>query len=387
MRSSRNVAWSPDGRFLSYVAGEGELTLLEVDTGRLIVLDDGSDGLVRSGSGWSPDGQHVAYNKISGDERIPGPLFIAALDGSHWPLPEVTGSGKYLAWSPDGSRIAYGGAASPGTNVTSGPRGAALLVANVDGSNSRHLTEYAGLSPAYFDPWSPGGRLLAYWKNEHGGTALVGDICVTDLFTTSETCLREFTSDEFPQWSPDPGQYIFHNYRIDPVSGAYSEVFERPGVLLSWSPDSNKVAYVEGAPFSEGPRSLVILDLANYHATRLHTTNARTGHTPPYAGEWRPDSRYFAFTAEPDQQGAFLNVADMTSGSVMPVLGTFGSARVFASYSPDGSRLLIQDGTYGSPSVWIANSDGSAASKMVDGFAIFGQRGLEPVAAWRPAPD
>ncbi len=369
--ASRNVAWSPDGRFLSYVAGEGELTLLEVDTGKQIVLDDGSDGLVRTGSDWSPDGRHIAYNKISGDPRIPGPLFIAALDGSHWPLPEV-GGGPYVAWSPDGRRIAYSGDPSPGTDFSSGPRGAALWVVNVDGSNPRHLTEYAG--PPF---WSPGGRLLTYSKNEQGGTAFVGDICVIDVIIARETCLGRFSSDEGPQWAPNANQYIFHNLRIDPESGTFSELFERPGVLSSWSPDANKVAYVEDGPLSQGARSLVILNLAGYQTTRLHTTSVRTPHhTPPYRGNWSPDSRYFAYTAlESEQYDSALYVHDMLSGSTTLALGPyFGELHAF--YSPDSSRLLIQHPTFGAPAtVLTANADGSGVLKVAEGEAV----------GWRPA--
>ncbi len=380
--ASRNVAWSPDGRYLSYVAGEGELTLLEVDTGRLIVLDDGSDGLVRSGSGWSPDGQHVAYNKISGDERIPGPLFIAALDGSHWPLPEVTGWGQYLAWSPDGSRIAYAGPAPSATPEGRYVRyGNPLLVTNVDGSGRRHLAD-----SALFHAWSPDGRLIAYWYEEHGGSALVGDICVVDVATARDICLGEFSSDEYPRWAPDPDQYVFHNYRIDPDNGSAAELFKRPGVLVSWSPDANRVAYVEGGHLSQGERSLVILDLINYQATRLHTTNARTHHSmPPYSGDWSHDSRYFAFTAieSEDPEGTSFYIADTASGNITPVFQRL-TIYDYPSYSVDRSRVLIVRGGFGSTSIWVANPDGSDMSKLVDGRAIvgFGRR-----SAWRPAPE
>ncbi len=376
--ASRNVAWSPDGRFLSYVAGEGELTLLEVDTGRQVVLDDGSDGLVRSGSDWSPDGQHVAYNTIHGELRI------ASLDGSHWFLPEVRSWGQYVSWSPDGAYIAYlGPEPSSVTDIYIDRPQYPLFIVNIDGSHRRQLRDDVSGTP--FAPyWSPGGRLLAYWKNEHGGSAFVGDICVIDVVTARETCLGGFTSDEGGGWAPDPDQYIYHNLRIDPDSGTFSELFERPGVLLDWSPDANRVAYVEDGPLSQGARSLVILNLADYQATRLHTTSVRTPHhTPPYRGNWSPDSRYFAYTAlETETTGASMYVADLRSGKVTPVVGPFPPGYDFPSYSPDGSRLLIKNDPWDlPPSVLVANPDGSGVSRVADGIELVSSR----AGLWRPA--
>ena len=339
------------------------------------VVDDGSEGLV-AGFRWSPDGRNIAYTKTKSTPyySLVG-IFVASIEGEHWPLPDTEGV-VGVSWSPDSTQLAYSVPVVSGDPTV---HHADVFVVGFDGSR-RKFSDAGGILG-----WSPDGRFIAYWKDEHGGSAAVGDIAVIDVDTGSEAKLGAFTGDERPQWAPDPVRHIFHNLQLDTDGGTAVELFERPGAVLSWSPDTSKVAYVEGSPFGAGLRSLVVLDLVAGQRTAFHTSQADIAHaaSPGYYGEWSPDSRYFAFLAfESDQDAVRLYVADTLTGKATPVAGPPGSGE-FASYSPDSQWLLIQVG-YNSqaPSLWVADPDGSAPKKVADGVALIGGPGLAP---WRPA--
>jgi Tol biopolymer transport system component len=379
--AAHDAIWSPDGNRLAYLIPKREfpsfaadLWVLDLHSGRRHEIDSYATELQ-----WSPDGRYLVYDKIDGDPKSSRATnsWITDLTSPPWQLPP--GIRIPIAWGADGKRIAYTGETpSPGTDISR--RGYPLFVADIDGSNQRRLVDGASLIA-----WSPDNRLVAYWKYEHGGSALVGDICVVSVETGRELCLGEFTSDERPQWAPYRDRHIFHNLLIDAEDGTYSEVFKRPGALLSWSPDGKKVALVEGNPFGEGPRSLVVLDLASGQRTTFHTSEVTIAHagSPGYYGEWSADGRYCAFVAYEGEaaKGSSLYVADTETGRVEPVIRHFSFGEVFPAYSPDGNLTLIQRGTHKGAAIWLAAPDGSDARKLVDGVGIIGHRGL---GAWRP---
>jgi Tol biopolymer transport system component len=402
----RDAIWSPDGKRIAYMAITGQ-TPIPYSEGELWVWDDATrerrkiDDNVSSPR-WVLGGRYISYLKDTPNPESDHPT-------SDWWVVDVTrgdaksqlpGDAYGYAWSPDGSWLAYNGTARQECDGECYHR-ATLFVVSLDGSQRQKLTDDGTLFPG--PGWSPDGRFLAYWKNEHSGSAVVGDIYVMDLTTGAEIRLGEFTSDEFPQWAPGKNQDVFHNLRIDPQTGETEELFERPGAIVAWSPDARKVAYVEGRPFGRGPRSLVVLDLSSGQRGTFHTSQADIAHvlSPGYYGEWSPDGRYLTFVGfEGDETQASLYVADTTTGAVRPVLERFSYAEVFVSYSPAGDHLLVQQHEVLPPSsampsptpigvpmghtIWVADPDGSHPVKIADGTAISGPPGLP---GWRPQPS
>ncbi len=382
-----NAAWSPTDRFMAHASPDGSLWVLDLDTGQDMVLDDGSTGPAtyrsdpfRSYFRWSPVADVLIYEKFAVPDR-PIPLGLWAVTPGGAPVAILrTSTPLAFAWSPDGQRIVYQVYSTPPATPAFGRKNQLFLV-NVDGSGARKLPD------GIMGNWSPDGRLLAYWESDRGGSATVGDINVMEISTGREVALGEFRSDEQPQWAPVLDRYVFFILAIDWYSLSAIPLFDRPSAIVSWSPDGTRVAYVEGRSFGPGPRSLVVLDIQSGRRTTYHTSNADTAHAlnPGYFGDWSPDGRYFAFVGiEPSSNDAIssaLYVADTQSGEVNRILGGLDVGELSVSYSPDGSRLLIQHGRHQSPAIWIARADGSQASKIVDGVA------LRAGGAWRPATE
>jgi Tol biopolymer transport system component len=378
------VKWSTDGQMLAYTAGSwpggpalGILTVLDLRTGEKRQLDDATWDFR-----WVPGDRYLAYTR-------------SKEDGTETWLVDVAGGEKRKlgddigqpAWSHDGLRYVFTGRITEEYDPARRWASIALFYSEPGGTPER-IVDFAGITSGYpFEDWSADDRLVAYWKYEHGGSALVGDICVWDTVTRTETCLREFSSDESPQSAAVKGRYFVHNYEIDPAAGTFRELFPRPGALLAWSPDAAKVAYVEGRPFGEGPRSLVVLDLESGEETVLHTSQASTGHpaSPGYWGSWSPDGRYLQFIGLADTETeASLFVADIATARLAPVWEDFNLGNLGAVYSPDGGHLLIQwRRAAGREEIWIAGTDGSDLRKLADGEGVRG----DPYGAgpWRPA--
>ena len=406
----RYAQWSPNGTKIAYMNTTRDYPDFAAD---LWVWDD-SDGerrLIDESVGsyqWVPGSEYISYTRTGTaavSEEQPSSWLdrqwdtwvvdAAQADVKRKLLSDSEGYPWWATWSPDGKWFAHNGASGTGSDAD-GYHRAPLFLVGQDGSQRRKLTDDGVLFPR--DGWSPDGRFLAYWKNEHGGSARVGDIYVMDLTAGVEIRLGEFTSDDFPQWAPTKDAPIFHNLRIDPGTDETEELFERPGAIVEWSPDATKVAYVEGHPFGYGPRSLVVLDLNSKQRTTFHTSQTQIPHvlSPGYWGNWSPDGRYFAFTAsDANELEASLYVADTTTGAARAVM-----AHASGSYSPAGDRLLIQreeplpqptvmPSPTPSPTpiavpmrtIWVADPDGSHPVKIADGTAIDGPAGRP---GWRP---
>jgi hypothetical protein len=149
----RDVAWSPDGEWLVFVARQSG-----VDADNLYKARPGDDDLIQltddeagnnTNPSWSPDGQQIAY-VFYDDYDQPGELRMMGADGSNLHT-VLTSTQTYNlpVWSPDSSAVAM-----PGYVVHETKEGGGLWIVPRDGSDPWLVPEtedWACNSPA----WSP----------------------------------------------------------------------------------------------------------------------------------------------------------------------------------------------------------------------------------------
>lgn len=188
--------WSPDGARLAFstACGGGCASAYDPYHGlRLVNPPDGPDRLLLAGEGisnvaWSPDGTRIAYVATAnwGTTEATNQIHVVNADGSG--VAGVSPSVSYEvflstpSWSPDGSQLAYSA-------------GGEMSVISLDGSASISLGK--GYDPA----WAPDGRTIAYQLGCQVRSMTANgldDREVVQLGSTGDECTPEDLS-----WSPD----------------------------------------------------------------------------------------------------------------------------------------------------------------------------------------
>jgi Tol biopolymer transport system component len=93
--SETDPAWSPNGRSIAFQAGDGQIVVANVATGRRRLI--ASFGAYEPA--WSPDGQLIAYQNQ-------GELFVANADGSG-DVRRLAWDAGHPSWAPDSRRLVF----------------------------------------------------------------------------------------------------------------------------------------------------------------------------------------------------------------------------------------------------------------------------------------
>jgi len=240
--------WSRDGQSFIFNAN-GHLYRLPVDGGERALVETAFANRCNNDHGLSPDGTRLAISDQSHD----GKSLIYVLPAAGGTLRQITSTGPsyWHGWSPDGSTLAYCAERNGEFDIYTIP---------VEGGEEKRLTTAKGLDDG--PDYSNDGKFI-YFNSERTGTMQIWRM------KPDGSQQEQVTSDDFNNWfphpSPDGKWLVFLSYekgvvghpanqtvrlRLMPLAGGRIEeiakFFGGQGTINvpSWSPDSQKVAYV-----------------------------------------------------------------------------------------------------------------------------------------------
>jgi len=277
------------------------------------------------------------------------------------------------AWSPDGRRVAF-------TSYRDG--NAEIYVMNADGSQVRRLTQQAQSDNA--PAWTPDGRIVFRsmrnrWANFYVMDAEGGN-------------LRQLTDDHLdkglPILSPDGRwiAFVAHSEKgtaeihVMPSGGGASRdltgvLSKNPKSFPSWSPDSQRLAYVEGKDLT---LNIKAVNLDGSQPVSI-TSNVYTNAYPA----WSPDGKRIAFVSS--REGTRT---EMARGDIY-VMNADGSGQVNLTkhpdddnnpaWSADGRSIYFVSLRDGNSQIYSVPADGGPSRRLTrsEGFDLM----ILPLAA------
>ena len=212
--------WSPNGKWIAFLSdreGTRDIYRMAVDGSDLIRLtDQGNSGRLA----WSPDSQLIAFDSNRGGNNS-----IYVMDANGGELKKVTDDLPLWAgctWSPDGKQIAYAAGILDKEGVD-------IFTIDIDGKNTRKLTDMGVGFRSGNPAWSPDGNCIAYsvaevdeWPNPANQFRLTfsdSTIYLIDIQAGPVKPLKKTTglsSDHVPVWitedffvvSPDASKQV-----------------------------------------------------------------------------------------------------------------------------------------------------------------------------------
>ncbi len=242
-------------------------------------------------------------------------------------------------WSPDGATVAFL------ANISG-----TLGMYAVDSSGSSIRLIYAGDTGG--PTWSPDSRWLAFSRG-----------LVIYKVKADGDSLKQLTSggsDIRPSWSRDGRMIAFersgstwlYNIANDSVRSLIS-----PGYFPSWHPNGMEVVLM--VPSSTSPVYFfyaVRVDSGLYRSLILINTNDDLSFASV-----SPTGQHLIFTLTPYNDLAGIWKADLSSGAAVKLTVDGGD---FASWSPDGSKIVYTRTQAGDGALWIMNSDGTGKRRL-----------------------
>jgi TolB protein len=244
--------WSRDGQFLVYNSS-GHLYRLPTTGSQPQLIDTGSAISCNNDHGISPDGTQLVISDQSTDGK--SRIYVLPVGGGTPRLVTSLAPSYWHGWSPDGQTLAY--CAERGSEFD-------VYTISVNGGEERRLTIAPGLDDG--PEYSPDGQFL-YFNSERSGSMQIWRM------RPDGGGQEPVTADEYNNWfahpSPDGKWIVFLSYpkdvkghplnkdvmlRLMPAAGGPIQVlatlYGGQGTLNvpSWSPDSQRVAFVSYQP-------------------------------------------------------------------------------------------------------------------------------------------
>lgn len=237
--------WSPDGKRIAFIDGDGWLCLVDADDGSISKLVE----IPSRSISWSPDGGKIAAGRLDYE--------IYTIDVDTGKLKNLTNTPDikewWPAWSPDSDKIAF---------VVYNPPNCDISLIDADGSNQTTIASEHGICEEL--AWSPGGQEISYvWypEEESGPEGICRDVCLVSIRDGSKVNLTDSPKydDRDVSWSPDGTKIAFSSRRqvidmqiyVMNADGSQLNKLttgESSNYFPSWSPDGRKIVFTSSGP-------------------------------------------------------------------------------------------------------------------------------------------
>jgi len=355
---------------------------------------------------WSPDGKSIAFiSNMSGRNN----LWLVPDEGG-WPVQLTVSDQRQSspAWSPDGKWIAYQ------SDYDGDEQWDIFLVSPKTGKvvNLTSTREIAELNPT----WSPDGRYLAYEVKPKTSAAYEIDIYDTLMREVKHltTGTPQDKSNSNPIWSKD-GKYIV--YTQEQAKGTDSNIFiadVATGKSTLLTPHEGEQRYfandIDPRPIPDGRKVFITSNATNGYDNigLLEFSDKGTSVTGVFhpgsikwlthdkweirGGEFSPDGKHFAFSANVDgNEDIYLHDLATGKSTALPIpKGVNEPAGGHSAFTKDGSRLLYyHNGPTAPGDLWVYTL-ATGKSHQVTHSLVAGVRSedmVEPYLVHYPSRD
>src|SRR5574343_48119 len=253
--SSTSVQFSPDGRFVSFLADRGEKTqlfVIQVNGGEAMQISKEEEGV--SAYKWSPDGTQIAIAKTEADTKkdkvIKERYGSFGVEGEEYKQTHLW----ILNFNPDSVKIQV----------------------------AKRLTE-GSFNVSGFD-WSPDGKSIVFNRQKDPliNSGISADIVMINASNKKITSLvANPAADGFVRWNPDGTEFVYNSTVNDSVSQFYKnnrlfiyDMATKKSREIATDIDENKNVIDWNA------KGLFILALERTKQ-KLYTVDTKTGSTKP----------------------------------------------------------------------------------------------------------
>ncbi|WP_373518034.1 TolB family protein, partial [Pricia sp.] len=242
--------WSPDGKTLIFNS-EGSLYTIPVEGGTPEKIDTGFAKKINNDHGISPDGTQMVIS--DGTENGSSLIYTLPIGGGTPKKVTPIGPSYWHGWSPDGKTLAYCAERNGNYDIYTVP---------VEGGEETRLTDAGPLDDG--PDYSPDGKYI-YFNSARTGTMQIWRM------KTDGSEQEQITTDAYHDWfahpSPDGKWIVYVTFGTDVPAGSHpankdvmlrlmdlqtkeikvmAKLFGGQGTINvpSWSPDSQRVAFV-----------------------------------------------------------------------------------------------------------------------------------------------
>ncbi|RBP61062.1 WD40 repeat protein [Alkalibaculum bacchi] len=259
-RSSR-IFWSPNNNRIAFIDEAGIISIVDLTTDRISKINQIP---LPAFIDWSPDSSSLVYStgKVI---RI-----YNVINYTHWDINRREAS--YVQWFPNQKELLY---EAKDSNKLS-----QIYKSNIDGSGETLLTNRVN-GPFNEVRLSPDGKYVLYTSSG----ASISEIYVLELLSNVvyKTASGPEAKNFYPTWSPDSTKIAYSStffkngkyYSLIQISNIYGTNIKTLAVSscyatpVTWSPNSQRIAYLSGCREDHPPVEVWSIDMAKPVPTNI----------------------------------------------------------------------------------------------------------------------